>query len=45
MATLQPYAKYNAVAYDYTTALPDGWQLLPNIAIFQTCFKQTELLF
>ena len=35
MATLQPYKKYNAVAYDYTTELPDGWQLLPNIAIFQ----------
>jgi len=35
MATLQPYKKYNSVAYDYTTELPDGWQLLPNIAIFQ----------
>lgn len=35
MATLQPYKKYNAIAYDYTTQLPDGWQLLPNIAIFQ----------
>jgi type I restriction enzyme S subunit len=23
------------VAYDYATELPDGWQLLPNIAIFQ----------
>lgn len=35
MATLQPYNKYNAIAYDYATQLPDGWQLLPNIAIFQ----------
>jgi type I restriction enzyme S subunit len=35
MATLQPYKKYNSVAYDYATKLPDGWQLLPNIAIFQ----------
>jgi type I restriction enzyme S subunit len=35
MANLQPYKKYNSVAYDYATELPDGWQLLPNIAIFQ----------
>lgn len=35
MATLQPYEKYNSVVYDYATELPDGWQLLPNIAIFQ----------
>ena len=35
MATLQPYKKYNAIAYDYETQLPDGWQLLPNIAVFQ----------
>src|SRR5450759_3015936 len=35
MATLQPYKKYNVIAYDYATQLPDGWQLLPNIAIFQ----------
>jgi len=35
MATLQPYNKYNTVKYDYAKALPDGWQLLPNIAIFQ----------
>lgn len=35
MATLQPYKKYNSVEYDYTSELPDGWQLLPNIAIFQ----------
>ncbi len=35
MATLQPYKKYHAVAYDYATQLPEGWQLLPNIAIFE----------
>lgn len=35
MATLQPYKKYNAVSYDYAIQLPDAWQLLPNIAIFQ----------
>ena len=35
MATLQPYKKYNAIAYDYATQLPEGWQLLPNIAVFQ----------
>ena len=35
MATLQPYKKYNAIAYDYARQLPDGWQLLPNIAVFQ----------
>lgn len=35
MAILQPYKKYNAIVYDYTTQLPVGWQLLPNIAVFQ----------
>jgi type I restriction enzyme S subunit len=35
MATLQPYKKYDAIAYDYATQLPDGWRLLPNIAVFQ----------
>jgi len=35
MAHLQPYNKYNPVDYDYIDQLPDGWQLLPNIAIFQ----------
>ena len=35
MATLQPYKKYNAIAYEYARQLPDGWQLLPNIAVFQ----------
>jgi len=35
MATLQPYKKYNAIAYDYAKQLPNGWQLLPNIAIFE----------
>ena len=35
MATLEPYKKYNAIAYDYAKQLPIGWKLLPNIAIFQ----------
>jgi type I restriction enzyme S subunit len=35
MASLQPYPKYYPVSYDYASQLPDGWQLLPNIAIFQ----------
>lgn len=35
MTKLLPYNKYYPVAYDYATQLPDGWQLLPNIAIFQ----------
>jgi type I restriction enzyme S subunit len=35
MANLQPYKKYNAIVYDYATELPEDWQLLPNIAIFQ----------
>jgi type I restriction enzyme S subunit len=35
MATLQPYKKYNTIEYDYASELPEGWQLLPNIAIFQ----------
>lgn len=35
MAKLQPYNKYYPVAYDYVSQLPEGWQLLPNIAIFE----------
>ncbi|MDX9921009.1 MAG: restriction endonuclease subunit S [Paludibacter sp.] len=35
MAKLKPYTEYNPVKYDYVTELPVGWQLLPNIAIFQ----------
>jgi len=35
MAILQPYEKYYPVKYDYLAELPDGWQLLPNIAIFR----------
>ena len=42
MATLQPYNKYNAVAYDYATALPDGWQLLPNIALFEERVERSK---
>jgi len=35
MGILQPYEKYYPVKYDYLAELPDGWQLLPNIAIFR----------
>lgn len=35
MATLPPYNKYKSIVYDYATQLPEGWQLLPNIGIFQ----------
>jgi len=35
MGILQPYKKYYPVDYDYVDALPEGWQLLPNIAIFR----------
>ena len=33
--SLQPYPNYYSVDYDYVQSLPDGWQLLPNLAIFQ----------
>mgnify|MGYP000964695254 CR=1 FL=1 len=33
-AKLQPYSKYKPISYDYVSKLPDDWQLLPNIAIF-----------
>lgn len=33
--TLKPYNTYTPVAYDYVSQLPQGWKLLPNIAIFQ----------
>lgn len=32
---LKKYKSYNAVKYDYVNQLPEGWQLLPNIAIFE----------
>ena len=35
MTNLQPYKKYYPVSYDYVQSLPDGWKLLPNLAIFQ----------
>jgi type I restriction enzyme, S subunit len=35
MAKLKPFTEYYPVKYDYVTELPVGWQLLPNIAIFQ----------
>ncbi len=35
MSKLKPYDSYQLVEYDYVSKLPEGWQLLPNIAIFQ----------
>lgn len=48
MSKLQPYTKYQPVQYDYVSQLPEGWQLLPNIAIFreriERGFDNEELL-
>jgi len=35
MSKLRPYSTYYPVQYDYVSQLPNGWKLLPNIAIFQ----------
>ncbi|MBO1224628.1 MAG: restriction endonuclease subunit S [Candidatus Scalindua sediminis] len=35
MKRLEAYKNYHPVQYDYVSELPEGWQLLPNIAIFQ----------
>lgn len=35
MSKLKPYTNYQPVQYDYVSQLPEGWQLLPNIAIFR----------
>ena len=35
MSKLQAYTNYQPVEYDYVSQLPEGWKLLPNIAIFQ----------
>ncbi len=35
MTKLKPYTKYKPVEYDYVSQLPEGWKLLPNLAIFQ----------
>jgi type I restriction enzyme S subunit len=35
MTKLHPYKKYHPITYDYVRELPDGWELLPNIAVFQ----------
>lgn len=35
MSKLKPYNSYQTVQYDYVAELPEGWQLLPNLAIFQ----------
>ncbi|MFK7900428.1 MAG: restriction endonuclease subunit S [Cyclobacteriaceae bacterium] len=35
MKKLTPYNKYQPVEYDYISEVPEGWQLLPNIAVFE----------
>jgi type I restriction enzyme S subunit len=35
MRKLNPYDKYQPVSYDYVAEIPEGWQLLPNIAVFE----------
>lgn len=35
MSKLKPYDKYQPVSYDYVAEVPEGWQLLPNIAVFE----------
>ncbi len=32
---MRPYKKYKNVQYDYVKQIPEDWELLPNIAIFQ----------
>lgn len=48
MSKLKPYPTYKPVAYDYISQLPESWELLPNIAIFQERiergFENEELL-
>lgn len=48
MSKLKPYPTYYPVQYDYVSQLPEGWQLLPNIAIFreriERGFDNEELL-
>lgn len=48
MSKLKPYTTYQLVQYDYVSQLPEGWQLLPNIAIFreriERGFDNEELL-
>ena len=39
MSRLKPYDNYQPVQYDYVAELPEGWQLLPNLAIFQSSFQ------
>lgn len=48
MNKLKPYSNYQPVQYDYVSQLPEGWKLLPNIAIFseriERGFENEELL-
>ena len=35
MSSLKPYNEYIPVQFDYFDKIPNGWKLLPNLAIFQ----------
>jgi type I restriction enzyme, S subunit len=35
MRKLKPYNNYQSVKYDYVAQVPEGWKLLPNIAVFE----------
>lgn len=35
MSKLKPYEKYQPVQYDYVAEIPEDWQILPNIAVFE----------
>lgn len=35
MSKLLPYPTYQPIKYDYVSQLPEGWKLLPNIAVFK----------
>jgi len=43
MSNLKPYKNYQPVQYDYANELPNDWQLLPNIAIFQQRIEKNSV--
>lgn len=42
MKQLETYTQYYPVQYDYVPQLPEGWQLLPNIALFEERVKRGQ---
>ena len=39
---MKRYNKYYNVDFDYFDQLPEGWKLLPNIAIFEATVKMNN---